>query len=86
MVEFKIGLCKVFDRKISKFVALKSDCFQIKQGFGDRKQMFRNKKEVVLFYDVEKKNKWSKEKCQPTNNLEFYSSVKIPFYLKKKTR
>ena len=75
--------CEVFDKISNKFVILEAPNFfsyNVESALvGSKILVFQNYTEVLLCYDVDK-DEWSKELCKATENIYYYSVVKMPSY------
>ena len=75
--------CEVYDKISYKFVALEtptfSSCNVHTVSIGSKMFVFQNNTKFVLCYDVDK-NEWSQESCKATENICYYSTVKMVLY------
>ena len=75
--------CEVFDKLSYKFVALEtpkfSSCLVQAVSIGSKIFVFQNFTKVVLCYDVDK-DEWSEESFKATENIRYYSTVKMVLY------
>ena len=75
--------CEVFDKTSDMFVTLKTPKFYSRYVTAvlvkSKLFVFQSCKQLVLCYDVDK-DKWSEESCEATENIIYFSSVKLPLY------
>ena len=84
--------CEVFDSVCNQFTLVKSTPTSLALGYlldpieavsiGSKILVFCSYGDEILSYDVEE-DEWSTEACQATENISFYSCVKVPKLLVK---
>ena len=77
------GSSEVFDKLCNKFVLLISPKLHSSGtkavSIGSRLYVFQNESKIVLCYDVDK-DEWSEISCEATENISYFSSVRVPSY------
>ena len=75
--------CEVYDKTSNIFVTLKTPSFlsyRVKSvSVGSKMFVLQNNTQIVLCYHADK-DEWSKEFCEATENISYYSAVKMPSY------
>ena len=73
--------CEVYDKISNMFVTLEtpmfSSCYVQTVSIGSKIFVFQNNTRDVLCYDV-LKDEWSEDVCEATENICFYSTVRVP--------
>ena len=77
--------CEVFDKTCNRFVKLKTPKFHPYRfepvSTSSKMLLFQHETKIVLSYDVDK-DKWSKESCEATEGIRFFSPVRVPSFQK----
>ena len=75
--------CEVFDKVSNMFVTFETPKFISSSvravSIGSKIFVFQDDTKIVLCYDVDK-DEWSEEFCEATENICYYSAVKMPSY------
>ena len=84
VIGYGIDTCEVFNSRCKTFVAIKSPqtsylLLNKAISIGSKIIAFQNTTSLVFCYDVEKEE-WSEESCEVTQDLRYFSCVKLPWF------